>query len=114
MPVCAKAAVHLDEEQEHHGGCTKMPQCAVFILSVRVHHRQRRRQGFPAQVVIEHDDIGAFGCRKSLVAEGAAIDAEDQIMRLGWKVFIPVTIIWIGVEGAMAWFEIGPWEGLTG
>ena len=38
----------------------------------------------------------------------------DQIMRLGWKVFIPVTIIWIGVEGAMAWFEIGPWEGLTG
>jgi NADH-quinone oxidoreductase subunit H len=38
----------------------------------------------------------------------------DQIMRLGWKVFIPITIIWIGVEGAMAWFEIGPWEGLTG
>ena len=38
----------------------------------------------------------------------------DQIMRLGWKVFIPVTIVWIGVEGVMAWFEIGPWEGLTG
>ncbi len=36
----------------------------------------------------------------------------DQIMRLGWKVFIPVTIIWIGVEGAMAWFQIGPWSGL--
>lgn len=38
----------------------------------------------------------------------------DQIMRLGWKVFIPITIVWIGVEGAMAWFEIGPWSGLTG
>ena len=38
----------------------------------------------------------------------------DQIMRLGWKVFIPVTIIWIAVEGVMAWFEIGPWKGLTG
>ena len=38
----------------------------------------------------------------------------DQIMRLGWKVFIPVTIVWIVVEGAMAWFEIGPWKGLTG
>ena len=38
----------------------------------------------------------------------------DQIMRLGWKVFIPVTIVWIGVEGVMAWFEIGPWKGLTG
>ena len=33
----------------------------------------------------------------------------DQIMRLGWKVFIPVTIVWIAVEGAMAWFEVGPW-----
>ena len=38
----------------------------------------------------------------------------DQIMRLGWKVFIPITIIWIAVEGVMAWFEIGPWAGLTG
>ena len=38
----------------------------------------------------------------------------DQIMRLGWKVFIPITIIWIVVEGVMAWFEIGPWSGLTG
>lgn len=25
----------------------------------------------------------------------------DQIMRLGWKVFIPITIVWIVVEGAM-------------
>lgn len=38
----------------------------------------------------------------------------DQIMRLGWKVFIPVTIVWIAVEGAMAWFEVGPWTGLSG
>jgi len=33
----------------------------------------------------------------------------DQIMRLGWKVFIPVTIVWIAVEGVMVAFEIGPW-----
>jgi NADH-quinone oxidoreductase subunit H len=33
----------------------------------------------------------------------------DQIMRLGWKVFIPITIVWIGVEGAMAVLEVGPW-----
>jgi NADH-quinone oxidoreductase subunit H len=33
----------------------------------------------------------------------------DQIMRLGWKVFIPITIIWIFVEGAMIWFGVGPW-----
>jgi NADH-quinone oxidoreductase subunit H len=38
----------------------------------------------------------------------------DQIMRLGWKIFIPVTIIWIAVEGTMAWFQVGPWEGLGG
>ena len=36
----------------------------------------------------------------------------DQIMRLGWKVFIPVTIIWIAVEAVMAWLRIGPWENL--
>jgi NADH-quinone oxidoreductase subunit H len=25
----------------------------------------------------------------------------DQIMRLGWKVFIPITIVWIVVTGVM-------------
>ena len=33
----------------------------------------------------------------------------DQIMRLGWKVFIPLTLVWIFVEGAMIAFDIGPW-----
>jgi NADH-quinone oxidoreductase subunit H len=33
----------------------------------------------------------------------------DQIMRLGWKVLIPVTIVWIGVEGVMAALKVGPW-----
>ena len=34
----------------------------------------------------------------------------DQIMRLGWKVFIPITIVWILVVALMVyyrWFEIG-------
>ncbi|MCW5573733.1 MAG: NADH-quinone oxidoreductase subunit NuoH [Steroidobacteraceae bacterium] len=34
----------------------------------------------------------------------------DQIMRLGWKVLIPVTLVWIAVEGVMAWFGVGPWR----
>ena len=34
----------------------------------------------------------------------------DQIMRLGWKVFIPVTVVWIFVEGAMVVLKIGPWS----
>lgn len=34
----------------------------------------------------------------------------DQIMRLGWKVFIPVTIVWIVVEGTLAALRIGPWS----
>ena len=38
----------------------------------------------------------------------------DQIMRLGWKVFIPVTIVWIVVEGIMAWLQVGPWANLAG
>jgi NADH-quinone oxidoreductase subunit H len=33
----------------------------------------------------------------------------DQIMRLGWKVLIPVTLVWIAVEGGMAYAKIGPW-----
>jgi NADH-quinone oxidoreductase subunit H len=33
----------------------------------------------------------------------------DQIMRLGWKVLIPVTIFWLTVEGLMVYFKVGPW-----
>ena len=33
----------------------------------------------------------------------------DQIMRLGWKVFIPLTIIWIVVVGVAIMAGIGPW-----
>ena len=33
----------------------------------------------------------------------------DQIMRLGWKVFIPITIIWIFVEAVMVVMQVGPW-----
>ena len=33
----------------------------------------------------------------------------DQIMRLGWKVLIPITLVWIGVEAVLAWLRIGPW-----
>jgi NADH:ubiquinone oxidoreductase subunit H len=28
----------------------------------------------------------------------------DQIMRLGWKVFIPITIVWVFVAGCMKYF----------
>ena len=34
----------------------------------------------------------------------------DQIMRLGWKVLIPVTLVWIAVETAMVTLKIGPWS----
>ncbi len=33
----------------------------------------------------------------------------DQIMRLGWKVFIPITIVWLLVEGAAIMAGLGPW-----
>ena len=33
----------------------------------------------------------------------------DQIMRLGWKVFIPVTLVWIFVEGVASALHVGPW-----
>ena len=33
----------------------------------------------------------------------------DQIMRLGWKALIPVTIVWIVVEMFMSAYKVGPW-----
>lgn len=33
----------------------------------------------------------------------------DQIMRLGWKVFIPLTIVWLVVVGAAIMAGLGPW-----
>ena len=33
----------------------------------------------------------------------------DQIMRLGWKVFIPITIVWLLVVGIAVLMELGPW-----
>ena len=34
----------------------------------------------------------------------------DQIMKLGWKVLIPITIIWIVVESIMFLTNVGPWK----
>ncbi|MBV9621282.1 MAG: NADH-quinone oxidoreductase subunit NuoH [Gammaproteobacteria bacterium] len=34
----------------------------------------------------------------------------DQIMRLGWKALIPVTLVWIGVEMLLAHWHVGPWS----
>ena len=34
----------------------------------------------------------------------------DQIMRLGWKFLIPVTLVWISVEALMSWYHLGPWK----
>jgi NADH-quinone oxidoreductase subunit H len=34
----------------------------------------------------------------------------DQIMRLGWKVLIPITLVWIAVEGVMVYSKVGPWS----
>jgi NADH-quinone oxidoreductase subunit H len=33
----------------------------------------------------------------------------DQIMRLGWKILIPVTIVWIFVLALAIHFNVGPW-----
>lgn len=33
----------------------------------------------------------------------------DQLMRLGWKVLIPVTIVWLLVVALMVMFQVKPW-----
>lgn len=33
----------------------------------------------------------------------------DQIMRLGWKIFIPLTLLWVIVIALAVQFRVGPW-----
>ena len=33
----------------------------------------------------------------------------DQIMRLGWKIFIPLTLVWVIVVAFLVKFQVGPW-----
>jgi NADH-quinone oxidoreductase subunit H len=33
----------------------------------------------------------------------------DQIMRLGWKVFLPLTLVWVVVVAFLVKFQVGPW-----
>ncbi|MGH8580473.1 MAG: NADH-quinone oxidoreductase subunit NuoH [Gammaproteobacteria bacterium] len=33
----------------------------------------------------------------------------DQIMRLGWKVFIPITIVWLVLVGGLVMLSMSPW-----
>ena len=33
----------------------------------------------------------------------------DQLMRLGWKVFVPVTFVWFVVVALMVKFQVAPW-----
>lgn len=35
----------------------------------------------------------------------------DQVMRLGWKILIPVTIVWVVVVAAAVLFKLPPWFG---
>ena len=34
----------------------------------------------------------------------------DQIMRLGWKIFIPITLVWLVVVGAVMQTPFNPWK----
>jgi NADH-quinone oxidoreductase subunit H len=33
----------------------------------------------------------------------------DQIMRLGWKVFLPITIVWLVLVAALVVYHVPPW-----
>ena len=37
----------------------------------------------------------------------------DQIMRLGWKVFLPLTILWISFEAVAIYYKVDPWFNLS-
>jgi len=78
-----QAAVGFDEEEEDHSGGAEMGQRAVLVLPVRVHHCEGLRQGFEGEVVVEDHHVGPFGGGDGVVTEGAAVDAEDEVVAGG-------------------------------
>jgi hypothetical protein len=57
-----------------------MPQIAGLVGAVGVHHRERRRQRRDTLVMVEHDHVAAGG-GDGLMAQRAAVDADDQVVR---------------------------------
>ena len=67
------------EHQEDHRRRAEVAEGPVFVLPVRVHHRERRRQGLGPDVMVEHDDVAARR-RDGLVAQRPAVDADDEVV----------------------------------
>ena len=80
MACIPQLAAGLDQHQKHHPGGAEIAQLAILVLPVRVHHRNAVGQCLAAQVVVQNHHIRAFGRCNWPVAQGATIDADDQIM----------------------------------
>ena len=83
LPGVAQLSPGLDQHQKHHTRCAKIPQIAGFILPVGIYHGKCGWQGFPAQMVIEHNHVRPFGGSNRAVGQGAAIHTDDQIVGCG-------------------------------
>ena len=76
----AQHATRLHQRQEHHACGAEVAQRSILVRAVGVHDGQGRGQGLAAQVVVKHDDVGACRSRQGLMAQRAAIDADDQVV----------------------------------
>jgi len=56
---------------------------AILVLPVGVHDGEGLGEGFKGEVVVENDDVGPLGGGDGVMAEGAAGDAENQVVGLG-------------------------------
>ncbi len=72
--------VRLDQHQEHDRGGAEMAEFAAFILPVRVDHGEGGGQRLAAKMVVEDDDIRPLGGGDGVMAEGAAIDTDDEVV----------------------------------
>jgi hypothetical protein len=73
----AQLAVGLYEKEEDHARGTEMGETAVFVLPVGVHYGEGGGQGFEREMVVEDDHVSALCGGDGIVAEGAAVDADD-------------------------------------
>lgn len=79
LTLGAHQSVDANEHQEDNRRSADMPEAAVIVMTVRVHHRDTIREGFACQMVIQYDHV-TLSRSNWIVAQCPAVHANDQVV----------------------------------